>query len=69
MRTSPSFIGGEILADDEKATIGDFYNTIRELGVFKTIYNLAEKKFFDIYEQLKNFSFLFVKLLMQMLVV
>jgi formate hydrogenlyase subunit 3/multisubunit Na+/H+ antiporter MnhD subunit len=62
-RTSPSFIGGEELTVTEEAKIGDFYSTIREFPGFKSIYNLAEKKIFDLYEQLRNCSFLFIKLL------
>ncbi|MDD5584587.1 MAG: proton-conducting transporter membrane subunit [Candidatus Omnitrophica bacterium] len=53
IRTSPTYIGGETLLPGEEAGISDFYNTIRDLKILKTIYALAEKKLFDIYEVCK----------------
>lgn len=50
LRTSPSFIGGETLAPEEEVRIGDFYDTISNLRGIKTLYRLAEKKWFDVYE-------------------
>ncbi|MCM8786582.1 MAG: hypothetical protein NC935_00820 [Candidatus Omnitrophica bacterium] len=62
-RTSPIFIGGEKIDFQTEAKVSDFYVNIRELKVLKNIYRLAEKKFFDIYEQTKNLSFIFIKFL------
>ncbi|MDP2923823.1 MAG: proton-conducting transporter membrane subunit [Candidatus Omnitrophota bacterium] len=56
-RTTISFTGGEELAVNEEVKIADFYNTIKELRILKSIYRLAEEKFFDIYEQGANFVF------------
>jgi NADH:ubiquinone oxidoreductase subunit 5 (subunit L)/multisubunit Na+/H+ antiporter MnhA subunit len=51
-RTAEVFVGGEDLrANPEMRVSGtEFYETIRELGVLRTIYIWAEKKYFDIYE-------------------
>jgi formate hydrogenlyase subunit 3/multisubunit Na+/H+ antiporter MnhD subunit len=51
-RTAEPFIGGEILAKqpDMRLSGVDFYDTIRDIGVLRAIYALAEKKVFDIYE-------------------
>ncbi|MFC1549045.1 NADH-quinone oxidoreductase subunit L [Candidatus Omnitrophota bacterium] len=51
-RTVEPFVGGEILEKqpDMRVSGTEFYETIREIGVLKAIYKLAEKKVFDIYE-------------------
>ena len=53
-RESRNFVCGENekLGLDTRVTGTDFYNTVTELGFFKTAYKLAEKKVFDIYELL-----------------
>ncbi|MDD5195345.1 MAG: proton-conducting transporter membrane subunit [Candidatus Omnitrophica bacterium] len=63
IRTVASFVGGETLTVEEEVKIGDFYNTFRQLAPLKGLYALAEKKFFDLYEQTKSFCFLFVRFL------
>jgi len=51
------FIGGENLErhTNMRPSGTEFYNTVREIGLLKGMYNLAEKKLFDIYEVLKSF--------------
>ena len=51
-RVSEPFIGGERLAKhpDMRPSGTEFYDTIKNMGVLKFIYKLAEKKVFDIYE-------------------
>lgn len=62
VKLSPSFSGGEELAVNA-VKIEDFYESIREMTIFKTIFNLAEKKVFDLYEVCKGGAFLFVRFL------
>jgi hypothetical protein len=62
-RESAAFIGGENLPEPQEIGVADFYNSIKELGGLRYIYRLAEKKFFDIYEQLKNLVFLLIRFL------
>jgi formate hydrogenlyase subunit 3/multisubunit Na+/H+ antiporter MnhD subunit len=52
------FIGGETLADNPEMRVSgvDFYRTIRELGVIRSIYGMAEKKLFDLYEVLQKIA-------------
>ncbi|MDD4909700.1 MAG: proton-conducting transporter membrane subunit [Candidatus Omnitrophica bacterium] len=49
---APMFVGGEVLEyqPDMRVSGTGFYNTIREIGILKFIYGMAEKKMFDIYE-------------------
>ncbi|MCM8823065.1 MAG: hypothetical protein NC822_00095 [Candidatus Omnitrophica bacterium] len=56
IRYSSSYIGGEVLEDEVKSE--DFYNTIKDLSLLKKIYNSAENKYFDIYDQGKRLIFL-----------
>jgi len=53
------FIGGEVLPEEVRVTGTDFYNTIREMSILRTIYSKAEQKLFDIYELGKR-AFLFL---------
>jgi hypothetical protein len=64
-RESDIFIGGESSeAHPEMRLSGtDFYNTIRDIGFLKTIYALAEKKLFDIYEVGTKITFGFNRML------
>jgi len=56
LRQDTAFIGGEILGLEESRVTGtEFYNTIKELGLLRTLYKRAEAGFFDIYEQGKRF--------------
>jgi formate hydrogenlyase subunit 3/multisubunit Na+/H+ antiporter MnhD subunit len=52
MRRTEVFIGGETLdaVPGMRVSGGAFYNTIQELPVFRTFFNLAQKRFFDPYE-------------------
>jgi formate hydrogenlyase subunit 3/multisubunit Na+/H+ antiporter MnhD subunit len=68
-RISPTYIGGEIMEDvyisgqakdserHVEVTGTDFYRTIQNLPVIKTMYALAEKKLFDIYDVCSNILF------------
>ncbi len=64
-REAQIFVGGEILSDVPQMRVSgvEFYNTIKEIGILKIIYRLAEKKAFDIYELLKKFCFIFTRIL------
>ncbi|MBN2587449.1 MAG: hypothetical protein JXA64_05365 [Candidatus Fermentibacteraceae bacterium] len=57
-RVAAPFIGGETLADNPDMRVSgvDFYRTIRELGILRGIYRLAEKKLFDLYEVLQKIA-------------
>jgi len=57
IREDNHYIGGETLAEEERLSGVDFYNSIRELPLLKLIYKKAEDKLFDIYEQLKRVIF------------
>jgi NADH:ubiquinone oxidoreductase subunit 5 (subunit L)/multisubunit Na+/H+ antiporter MnhA subunit len=51
-RQASMFVGGEVVKDVPEMRVSgtEFYNTIKEIGILKAIYNLAEKKVFDIYD-------------------
>jgi NADH:ubiquinone oxidoreductase subunit 5 (subunit L)/multisubunit Na+/H+ antiporter MnhA subunit len=57
VRETPPYIGGEELKEDMRLSGTEFYNTVRETGVLKSIYEKAERGIFDIYEQGKNLVF------------
>lgn len=67
-RKTSVFVGGEVLKDhpDMRVSGTDFYNTIKELGILKTIYRMAEKKLFDIYDVGIAITFGFNKILRYM---
>lgn len=51
-RQDTSFVGGETeVLKKTKVSGVEFYNTIRDIEILARIYRLAEKKFFDIYDQ------------------
>ncbi len=52
VREAESFIGGEKLPVENRVTGTDFYHTIRDIHLFGIIYTWAERKWFDLYEQL-----------------
>jgi len=56
IRTSPTFVGGDEVATNEEVKVSDFYQAVLEMPVIGTLYRLAEKKFFDIYEILKRLT-------------
>jgi len=56
-RTEDSFIGGEKSRDESGFSVFEFYKTIRNYKLFSFIYELAEQKWFDIYEISKKLTF------------
>jgi formate hydrogenlyase subunit 3/multisubunit Na+/H+ antiporter MnhD subunit len=49
-RRAPAFIGGEKLDTEETRVVGTgFYETIRNLGIFRGVYGDADRGVFDIY--------------------
>jgi len=62
-RTADTFIGGESLPDDTRPRADDFYSDIRTFPVIFRIYNLAERKLFDIYEICLKIAFVFIRFL------
>jgi len=50
-RDSDAFIGGEVLEKnpDMRVSGTEFYDTIKDAGILKIFYRLAERKVFDIY--------------------
>jgi NADH:ubiquinone oxidoreductase subunit 5 (subunit L)/multisubunit Na+/H+ antiporter MnhA subunit len=62
IKVSPTFTGGRELAD-YAVKMEDFYAAIKEIKILKIIYDLAERKVFDIYEVFKKIAFLFVRFL------
>jgi len=58
LRQDKAFTGSETTDFGETRVTGtEFYNTVREYGILRNIYNRAEAGIFDIYEQGKNFVF------------
>jgi formate hydrogenlyase subunit 3/multisubunit Na+/H+ antiporter MnhD subunit len=57
LRLDNSYVGTEIIPSENRPSGAEFYNTIKEFGILKGIYNKAEEGFFDIYEQGKRFVF------------
>ena len=56
VRQTRQFIGGEKLAEDMRPSGVDFYSSVSDIGVLGRTYNLAERKFFDIYEIIKKIA-------------
>jgi formate hydrogenlyase subunit 3/multisubunit Na+/H+ antiporter MnhD subunit len=54
-RTDDSFLGGETKREEAGFSPTEFYETIRNFGLFKPVYKAAEKKWFDIYDISKGF--------------
>ncbi len=61
VREDTPFMGGEIIPEEHRVTGVDFYQTIQEMTLFKTIYKKTEAKLFDIYDQGKRGIFFFTK--------
>jgi formate hydrogenlyase subunit 3/multisubunit Na+/H+ antiporter MnhD subunit len=58
LRQDKAFVGGEALALEENRVTGtEFYNTVKEHGLLRSLYRKAEQGSFDIYEQGKNYAF------------
>lgn len=50
-RLTSTYTGGEeFTLEDHRPTGSDFYETVKEMGFFRTIYRVAEEKLFDLYE-------------------
>lgn len=64
-RESDIFIGGEFPQKNPEMRVSgtEFYHTIREIRFLKTVYWLAEKKLFDLYEVGTQITFGFNKVL------
>jgi len=64
-RVAEAFVGGEVLEKqpDMRVSGTEFYDTIKEMGWIKTIYKLAERKVFDVYDVGSKITFGFNKLL------
>lgn len=62
-RECGTYIGGEVLEQDVEVTGVDFYRTIQDMSPLKSIYQMAERKFFDLYDVGIGFLFYFVGLL------
>jgi len=58
-RVTDVFVGGEKVEEypDMRVSGVDFYNTVKEFGILKAIYKMAELKLFDIYEVFKQITF------------
>ncbi|MBU4590803.1 MAG: hypothetical protein KKG01_07750 [Candidatus Omnitrophica bacterium] len=61
VRETAPYIGGEEATKDMRLSGTEFYNTIKEMPLINAIYNKAEKKAFDIYEQGKRILFSFIR--------
>jgi len=58
LRDDAAFMGGETVDARELPVTGtEFYNTVKEYGLLKSIYKKAERGVFDIYEQGKSVTF------------
>jgi heme/copper-type cytochrome/quinol oxidase subunit 2 len=74
-RVCSTYIGGEILETawvsgtaagkerDIEVTGVDFYRTVQEMQPFRTIYKMADKKFFDLYDVGSGLTFFVSKVL------
>jgi len=64
-RRTEIFVGGETLKAEPDMRISgtEFYDTIKELGLLRGIYALAEKKVFDIYDVGGKIAFAFTRVL------
>ncbi|MBU1853358.1 MAG: hypothetical protein KJ957_04890 [Candidatus Omnitrophica bacterium] len=59
--TSP-YIGGEEIEGDMRLSGTEFYDTIKNISILKSIYAKAERKVFDIYDQGKRLVFFFIRI-------
>lgn len=55
-RVADPFVGGETLSEHPEMRVSgvEFYRTVKEIGILRFIYRLAEKKLFDLYEVLQK---------------
>ncbi|HID95250.1 MAG TPA: NADH-quinone oxidoreductase subunit L [Candidatus Latescibacteria bacterium] len=62
-REDVPYVGGELVESQMRVSGIDFYQTIRDLGPLRSIYNKAERRAFDIYNLGKGVVFYFVEAL------
>ena len=64
-RVTDAFVGGELIKEqpDMRVSGTGFYDTIKNTPALSGVYKLAEKKTFDIYEQLKRICLFFARIL------
>ncbi|MFO8086955.1 MAG: proton-conducting transporter membrane subunit [Bacteroidales bacterium] len=55
MRRAESFVGGEKAGEDKEFPVTGFYLTVKNAPGLRQIYDLAERKWFDLYDLLKGF--------------
>lgn len=65
LRRVQPFVGGEVLEEHPQMRVSgaEFYNTIKNMGMLRPIYNLALKKAFDIYDLGIKITFIFNRIL------
>ena len=56
VREAEAFIGGEKIPASERLTGAGFYETVKDMGLLQKFYGWAEAKWFDIYDQGRNFA-------------
>ncbi|MCK4261865.1 hypothetical protein KAX00_02035 [bacterium] len=61
LREDTPYVGGEVLPSESRVTGVDFYGTVKDFKVLKSIYKKAERKFFDIYDQGGKLTFFFTR--------
>jgi len=63
IRESEPFSGGEAVHSGMAQSGVDFYNTIREIGLFAFLYGKAEEKYFDLYDRTRDMVLALTKVL------
>ena len=61
VRTAEVFIGGEPITDEDRVSGTTFYDSIKKIKFISDTYRIADKKFFDIFEQARKFITLMVR--------
>jgi len=59
VRYDDVYVGGMPALEKFRIAGTEFYNEVRNFAVLKSIYNYAEKKYFDLYEMGREFTFSF----------
>lgn len=59
VRYDEVYVGGMPALEKFRISGTEFYNEVRNFAVLKSIYNYAEKKYFDLYEMGREFTFSF----------
>ena len=63
LREDSAYVGGNVIPVEEKVSGVEFYKTIKDMGILKGIYQKAEEKWFDIYDQGANLTFFITRIL------